>query len=79
MDVYNSGFLRLHITMSIFIIKFLITYKGWLMFSNYNNKVQMFYSNSNEDINNGIRSENISSTSKRTQLIITDWDCAKVK
>lgn len=49
--------------------------KGCVIFSNYDNKVQLFYSNSSDDANyggggGGANGRNLSQA--------TDWDCAKV-
>lgn len=48
----------------------IILKKGCVVFSNYSNKVQLFYSHS-ADENNSFRSDKQSTT--------TDWECAKVR
>lgn len=41
------------------------------MFGNYDNRIQLFYSNSSQDEVNSIKSERLS--------LVNDWDCTKVR
>jgi len=65
-------YLQFHLSRILLIFKRI---KGWITFRNYESKVQLFYSDSNDSMSKNSSSRSASSLSAQSN----EWDCVKVR